>query len=59
MTAPSVKAQMAKSVRPALAEVWVQAVPNLAAGGLSSAVVNDAADHGRDKGPGCSVSWRC
>lgn len=47
---------MPKSVMLALVGVGVQAVLNLAAGGLLSAVVNDAVDHGRDKGPGCSGS---
>ena len=52
MTTPSVKAQMPKNVRLAVVGVWVQAVLNLAAGGLLLAVVNDAADHGRDEGAG-------
>ncbi|MFJ8779471.1 hypothetical protein [Streptomyces sp. NPDC102476] len=59
MTTPSVKAQMPKSVRPALVGVRVRAALNLVAGGLLSAVVDDSADHGRDKGPGCSGWWQC
>ena len=52
MTTPSVNAQMPKNVRLAVVGVWIQAVLNLAAGGLLLVVVNDAAEHGRDEGAG-------
>ncbi|NEC88780.1 hypothetical protein G3I71_23885 [Streptomyces sp. SID12501] len=43
---------MPKSVRLALVGVWIQGVLNLVVGFLSMALLNDAANHGRDEGSG-------
>jgi hypothetical protein len=52
MATPSVQAQMPRNVRPPVAGLWAQAVPNLAAGVPLQTVVDNAAVHGQDEGAG-------